>query len=134
MKVVDRHLGQPQEAGLKIFKCRWPRELVSDNINALAVRLLDSGKRLSEWRHSAARAGADTALRFVCSWYESMDLESLHNMRGDAPTDTDPVKTAARRARAYRIASYASTSTFVPPLADFEEEFNDDEEAKEGEE
>jgi hypothetical protein len=56
-------------------------------------------------------------------------------MRGDAPTNTDPVKAAAHRDRAYRIACYASTSTFIPPLADLEEEFTDDEEeAKNGEE
>jgi hypothetical protein len=135
MRVVDRHLGQLPEAALKVFKCLWPGELVSDNISGLADRLLDVGKRLSEWRHSAARDGADTALRFVCSRYESLDLESLHSMRADAPTDTDPEKIAERHARAYRIASYASTSTFIPPPTDFEEEFtDDDEEAEEGEE
>jgi hypothetical protein len=107
---------------------------VPDNISALVERLLDADKRLSEWRHSAACAGADTALQFMCSWYESLDLESLHNMCADAPTDTVPEKITTRRARAYRIASYASTSTFIPPPADFEEEFTNDEEAKDGEE
>jgi hypothetical protein len=135
MKIVDRHIGQLPEATLKIFKCLWPGELVPDNLSALSIWLLDAGKRLSEWRHYAARAEADTALRFVCSWYESLDLESLHNMRADAPTDTDLPKTTACRVRAYRIASYASTNTFIPHPADFEEEFtDDDEEAEEGEE
>jgi hypothetical protein len=56
-------------------------------------------------------------------------------MCGDAPTDKDPTKTAARRDRAYRIASYASTSTFIPPPTDVEDELTDDEEeAEEGEE
>ncbi|KAM0876765.1 hypothetical protein ACQ4PT_035949 [Festuca glaucescens] len=122
-------------AAIKAFKCLWPEEPVLDNVSSIADRLLDTGKRLSEWRHSAARAGADTALRFVCSWYESLDLSTLNTMRGNAPTDTDPAKTAARRDRAYHIACYASTSTFIPPPADLEKEFTDDEEeATDGEE
>jgi hypothetical protein len=135
MKIVDRHLAQLPEAALKVFKCLWPGEPIPDNVSALADRLLDAGKRLSEWRHSAARVGADTALRFVCSWYESLDLDTLTTMRGDAPTDTDPAKTAARHDRAYRIANYASTGTFIPPPADVEDDLTDDEEeAEDGEE
>jgi hypothetical protein len=108
--------------------------LIPDNVISIADRLLDTGNRLSEWRHSAARAGADTALRFACSWYEALDLDALHNMRGDAPTDTDPAKVAACHDRAYRIACYASTSTFIPPPADLEDELTDDEEeAEDGE-
>jgi hypothetical protein len=48
MRVVDRHLGQLPEAALKIFKCLWHGEAVPDNISALADRLLDADKRLSE--------------------------------------------------------------------------------------
>ena len=131
MRIVDRHLAQLPDAAIKALKCLWPKEPIPDNVSSIADRLLDTGKRLSEWRHSAARAGADTALRFACSWYEDLDLDALHSLRGDAPTDTDPARTAARRDRAYRIACYASTSTFVPPPADLEEEFTDDEEEEE---
>ncbi|KAM0901263.1 hypothetical protein ACQ4PT_020094 [Festuca glaucescens] len=135
MRIVDRHLAQLPDAAIKALKFLWPKEPVPDNVSSIADRLLDIGKRLSEWRHSAARARADTALRFVCSWYESLDLSTLSTMRGNAPTDTDPAKTAARRDRAYRIACYASTSIFIPPPADLEEEFTDDEEeATNGEE
>ena len=135
MRIVDRHLTQLPDAAIKALKCLWPKEPVPDNVSSIADRLLDTGKRLSEWRHSAARAGADTAPRFVCSWYESLDLSTLSTVRGNAPTDTDPAKTAARRDRAYRIACYASTSIFIPPPADLEEEFtNDEEEAANGEE
>ncbi|KAM0910872.1 hypothetical protein ACQ4PT_013877 [Festuca glaucescens] len=135
MRIVDRHLAQLPDAAIKALKCLWPKEPVPDNVSSIADRLLDTGIRLSEWRHSAARAGANTALRFVCSWYESLDLSTLSTMRGNAPTDTDPAKTAARRDRAYHIACYASTSIFIPPSADLEEEFTDDEEeAANGEE
>ncbi|KAM0881799.1 hypothetical protein ACQ4PT_032720 [Festuca glaucescens] len=131
MRIVDRHLAHLPDAATKALKCLWPEEPVPENVSASADRLLETGKRLSEWRHSAACAGADTALRFACSWYEDLDLDALHSLRGDAPTDTDPARTAARCDRAYRIACYASTSTFVPPPADLEEEFTDDEEEEE---
>jgi hypothetical protein len=114
MRVVDRHLSELPEAALKIFKRLWPGEPVPDNLTLLSQKLQDAGRRLSEWRHSAARAGADAALRFACSWYEELDLDALHNMRGNAPTDTVPEKNDKRRDRAYRIAHYASTSDFIP--------------------
>ena len=132
MRVVDRQLVQLPEAALQVFKCLWPGEPVPDNLSILSERLLGAGRQLSEWHRSAARAGADVALRFACSWYEGLDLDALHSMREGAPTDTDPAKTAARRARAYHLASYASTSTFIPPPADLAEEYTDDEE-EEGE-
>jgi hypothetical protein len=135
MKIIDHHLAQLSDTAIKVFKCLWPEEPVQDSVGSIADRLLDAGKRLSEWRRSAARAGADTALRFVCSWYESLDLDSLNTMHGDAPTDTDPAKTTAHRDRAYRIACYASTSTFIPAPADVKDELNEDEEeAEDGEE
>jgi hypothetical protein len=114
MRVVDRHLSELPKAALKIFKRLWPGELVPDNLTLLSHKLQDVGRRLSEWRHSAARAGADAALRFACSWYEELDLDALHNMRGNAPTDTVPEKNDKRHDRAYRIAHYASTSDFIP--------------------
>ena len=48
-------------------------------------------------------------------------------MRGNAPTDTDPEKTTKRRDRAYRIAHYATSSTFIPALADLQDELSEDE-------
>jgi hypothetical protein len=69
----------------------------------------------------------------VCSWYEGLDLDALHNMRDNAPTNTDPEKRVACRARAYEIASYATTSIFIPRLANLKEAFTDDEEEEEEE-
>jgi hypothetical protein len=101
MRVVDRHLSELPEVALQIFKFMWPGEPVLDNLTLLSQRLKGADRRFSEWRHSAARARADAALRFACSWYEELDLDALHNMRGSAPTDTVPEKTAKRRDRAY---------------------------------
>jgi hypothetical protein len=122
-----KKLAKLPDAAIKAFKCLWPEEPVPDRIGSIASQLLESGKRLSEWRRSASRAGADTALRFVCSWYETLDLDTLTTMRGDAPTDTNPILTAKRRDRAYRIAHYAPTSTFIPAPADPEDELTEDE-------
>ncbi|KAM0872714.1 hypothetical protein ACQ4PT_038531 [Festuca glaucescens] len=131
MQIVDRHLAQLPAAAIVAFKCLWPGQPVPENNSLITERLQETGRRLSEWCHSAACAGADTALRFACSWYEGLDLDALQSMRGNAPTDTDPEKTTTRRDRAYRIACYASTSTFIPPPEDIEEEFTDAEEEEE---
>jgi hypothetical protein len=66
-------------------------------------------------------------LRFVCSWYEDLDLDALETLRLDAPTDTDPILTAKRRNRAYQVAHYASVSTFIPCPEDIEDAQSEDE-------
>jgi hypothetical protein len=104
MKAIDRHLGEVPEVAIQIFKLLWPGEPVPDNLTLLAQRLKDAGERFGEWRRSSARAGADAALRVACSLYDDLDLDALHSLRGDAPTDTDPTKTAKRRDCAYRVA------------------------------
>jgi hypothetical protein len=129
MCAVDRTLGLLPSDATTVFKCLWPGEDVPESTDLVAERLLhETSWQLSKWRHSSARVGADIALRFACSWYEGLDLDALHSMREDAPTNKDPAKADARRARAYQIASYASTNTFIPPPADLAEESSDEEE------
>jgi predicted membrane-bound mannosyltransferase len=128
MKTVDRHLSELPERAIQIFKVLWPGEAVPGTLTLLSDRLRDAGKRFREWRCSSARAGADAALRTVCSWYEDLDLDALHSLRGDAPTDTDPALTAKRRDRAYRIAEFAPTQIFIPPPPGIRDEISDDEE------
>ncbi|KAK1660578.1 hypothetical protein QYE76_048737 [Lolium multiflorum] len=108
-----------------------PGEPVPNRVDAIGARLMECGALPNEWRRSAARSGANTALRFVCSWYEGLDLDALATLRDGAPTDTDPVLTAKRRERAYQVAHYAPTSTFIPAPADREDEESDDEEETE---
>jgi hypothetical protein len=117
MRSVDRTLALLPEAAIAAFKSLWPDEPVPNNSNLVTERFQGVGQWLSEWHHSIARAGADIALRFTCSWYKGLDLDALHSMRDDSPTNKDPEKDAARHARAYQLASYASTSTFIPPPA-----------------
>jgi hypothetical protein len=126
MRDVDRHLVELPERAIEIFKVLWPGEAVPANLTLLSDRLRDAGRRFREWKCSAARAGADAALRIACSWYEDLDLDAFHSLRGDAPTDKDPVLTAKRQDRAYRIAEFAHTRTFIPPPPDVRDAFSDD--------
>jgi hypothetical protein len=127
MKAADRHLVDVPEVAMQIFRFLWPGEEVPANLTLLAQRLRDDGERFSEWRRSSARARADAALRVVCSWYEELDLDALHSLRGQAPTDTGPALTAKRKDRAYRVAQFARTCIFIPPPADTKDEISDDE-------
>jgi hypothetical protein len=83
-------LAKLPDAAIQAFKCLWPGETVPNRIDAIGDRLKECGARLNEWQRSAARSGADTALRFVCSWYEGINLDALETLRSGAPTDTDP--------------------------------------------
>ena len=65
------------DAAIRTFQSLWLGEKVPTRVEVLAARLNESGVRLNEWRHSSARFGADTALKFVCSWYERLDLDAL---------------------------------------------------------
>ncbi|KAK1604939.1 hypothetical protein QYE76_028612 [Lolium multiflorum] len=118
MRSVDRHLADLPDVAIQICKVLWPGEPVPANITLTANRLKDAGRRIREWKCSAARAGADAALRIACSWYDDLDLDAFHSLRADAPTDTDPVRTAKRQDRAYRIAEFAHVHTFIPPPPD----------------
>ncbi|KAK1613868.1 hypothetical protein QYE76_019385 [Lolium multiflorum] len=134
MRAVDRHLVELPKRAIEIFKVLWPEEAVPVNLTLISDRLKDACRRFREWKCSAARAGADAALRITCSWYEDLDLDAFHSIRGDAPTDTDPVLSAKRQDRAYRIAEFAQTHTFIPPPSGVRDEISDDEEDAEDEE
>jgi hypothetical protein len=120
-------LAKLPDVAIKIFKCLWPGETVLDRVDVICAWLDECGTRLHEWQRSAARSGADTALRFVCSWYEDLELDALAMLRLGAPTDTDPTLTAKRRERAYQVAHYASVITFIPCPEDFEDARSEDE-------
>ncbi|KAK1664860.1 hypothetical protein QYE76_053019 [Lolium multiflorum] len=105
MRSVDRNLSEIPEVASQLFKTLWPGEVVPDTFSLISDRLKGAGRRIREWQCSAARAGADSALRVACSWYP--ELDALLGVREGAPTDLDPVLTAKRQDRAYHIAEYA---------------------------
>jgi hypothetical protein len=132
MRAVDHTLGLLPNAATAVYKCLWPGQAVPETADLVAERLIHEASRwLSEWLHSSARAGDDIALRFACSWYEGLDLNALHSLRDDTPTNNDPTLGATRRARAYEIASYTTTSDFIPPPANLKEVINDEAEEEE---
>jgi hypothetical protein len=133
MRAVDRHLVDLPYVAMQIFKVLWPGEAMPANLTLISDRLKDACRRIREWKCSVARAGADAALRVACSWYVDLDLDALHSLRGDAPTDTDPVVTAKWRDRAYHIAEFAPFRTFIPPPEDVKDDVSDVEEAGFGE-
>jgi hypothetical protein len=134
MRSVDRLLADLPAAAIQVFKVLWPEEELPGDITLTAARLNDAGHRIREWQCSAARAGADTALRSVCSWYPALDLDALQGVRADAPTDTDPALSAKRQDRAYRLAEYAEVRTFIPPPPGVKDYLSDEEEEDEGDE
>jgi single-stranded DNA-binding protein len=60
-------------------------------------------------------------------------LDALATLHFGAPIDTNTVLTAKRRERAYQVAHYAPTRTFIPAPADLEDEESGDEEEEEAE-
>ncbi|KAK1605052.1 hypothetical protein QYE76_028725 [Lolium multiflorum] len=117
----------------RLFKTLWPGEVVPDTFSLISDRLKGAGRRIREWQCSAARAGADSALRVACSWYPELDLDALTGVRENAETDLDPVLTAKRQDRAYHIAEYADARTFIAAPSDVKDYLSKEEEG-EGEE
>jgi hypothetical protein len=133
MRCVDRNLADIPEVAAQLFRTLWPGEVVPDTFSLISDRLKGAGRRIREWQCSAARAGADSALRVACSWYPELDLDALIGVREGAPTDLDPVLTAKRQDRAYHIAEYAEMRTFIPPPEDVNDYLSDEEEEDGGE-
>ncbi|KAK1669402.1 hypothetical protein QYE76_057561 [Lolium multiflorum] len=68
MRSVDRNLSDIPEVASQLFKTLWPGEVVPDTFSLISDRLKGACRRIREWQCSAARAGADSALRVACSW------------------------------------------------------------------
>ncbi|KAK1666839.1 hypothetical protein QYE76_054998 [Lolium multiflorum] len=133
MRAVDRNLADLLDVAIHLFKVLWPEEEVPETLTLTSELLKDASRRIREWQCSAARAGADAALRVACSWYPDLDLDALHGVRENAPTDTDPILTVKRQDRAYRIAEYAPVRTFIPPPSDVKDYLSDEEEGEDEE-
>ncbi|XP_071678222.1 uncharacterized protein [Lolium perenne] len=115
MRCIDRNLSDIPDVATQLYRTLWPGEAVPDTFSLISDRLKGAGRRIREWQCSAARAGADSALRVACSWYPELNLDALTGVREEAETDLDPILSAKRQDRAYRIAEYADMRTFIPP-------------------
>ena len=73
----------------------------------------DAVKRLEEWKLSAARAGAETALITALSFHPQQDLDVMVGRReGFILTEEDEAKI---RERAHLLAHYSECDHFVKP-------------------
>ena len=115
------------DAAIHTFGALWPGVENPKSVKDLAEYLKTSSDRITEWRESAARVGADEALSFVLSWYEGIKLETLQSMRTGSKWTTDPDLIKRRQATAYSFIPYANIHTFV-------EDPDEGEEKEEGEE
>jgi hypothetical protein len=55
-------LGKLPDVAIHVFSNLWPGEKTPNRVEVIASRLMESRTRLNEWRRSAARSGANTAL------------------------------------------------------------------------
>lgn len=118
-------------SAIKVFKALWPDVAMPKTVKGLCNWLDGAEVRLSQWRESAGRAGADMALQFILSWYEEIDFASISNLRDGSHILNDPAIKLKRQAKAYEMAFYAPVHDFIP---DPEEEKEGAEVEAEGEE
>ena len=100
------------KAAIHTFRALWPGEEPPTSATELAEWLSVSDDRLSEWRESATRVGADEAMTFVMSWYEDVKLESLQTVRANGLYVTDPELIKKRQERAYSFVPYGNIHEF----------------------
>ena len=85
-------------AALHAFKALYPGESKPASIEDLCDWLRAADVQLNDWRASAGRAGADTALKFVTSWYEGLDLDALETLRCGSAVLSDEALIKKRKA------------------------------------
>ena len=123
------------DAGIRAYRSLWPGSQTPVSIEELSKCLSGAEARVREWRSSAARAGADQALTFVLSWYESINLNAVRSLRQGSKWTANPTLIESRKDAAKFMASYAPTRHFIPGPAysDDEEDDQDDEEGEDEE-
>ena len=85
--------------------------------------MMDAEDRLAEWRQSATRVGADEALAWVLSWYETIDLANIKGVREGSRWVEDPEWVKRRQETAYSFIQYADINNFrADPNAPAEDE------------
>jgi hypothetical protein len=108
----------------------WPGQRTPTDPLDLGNDLQLAKVRLREWQDSSARVGADEALTYFLSWYEKVDLETLHSVREGSAWTTDPEFIRCRKELAHSYVDYADTEAFVRDIR--EPEKKDDAEDAEG--
>ena len=97
---------------IRLCRILWPKEPAPKTARSLAERMVDAEDRLIEWRQSAARAGADEALAWVLSWYETIELANIKGVREGSRWIADPEWVRKRQELAYSLVQYADINNF----------------------
>ena len=121
------------DAGIHVFRSLWPDAEAPRNPNALAEALMDAGVRLTEWRFSAGRAGADEVLTYLLSWYETIDFDVVQTCRIASKFVSEEQWVERRKELANFFTERADLHTFIPNLP-FMAAADDEEAEEEGEE
>ena len=106
------------EAAIDMVKALWPEDKLPVPPSEIAERLQDGPERLDEWRESAGRVGADEALSYVLSWFETIPLARLKHMRDGSKYEKDPALKRLRQKLAYSYIEYADVHTFCDDIDD----------------
>lgn len=107
---------------ISLFRALWPGVPEPTTIRGLAEKMAEAQDRLIEWRESAARVGADEALTYVLSWYETIDLSKLRGTRQGSKWIEDAKCVEAQKRVAQAMIEYADIHEFcVDPNAPAEE-------------
>jgi hypothetical protein len=91
----------------------WPGQRTPTDPLDLGNDLQLSMVRLSEWRDSGARVGADEALTYFLSWYEKVDLETLCSVHEGSMWTIDLEYIRRRQELAHSYVDYADTEALV---------------------
>jgi len=113
---------------IRLCRILWPKDAVPTTARSLAERMTDAEDRLIEWRESAARVGADEALCWVLSWYETIELAHVKGVREGSKWVSDPEWVGKRQKLAYSLIQYADIHNFhEDPNAPADDQLEDDE-------
>ena len=100
LRVLSDQMGRLSQAGAAMTAALWPGSVALGSFTRLARWLEAGSNHLHEWRISAARAGAEMALRFTLSWHPDLALDALMGQRAGSDNQL--------QAEAGRIAATSS--------------------------
>ena len=113
LRVLGTQMERLSRAGTAMTAALWPDSVHPRSFSRLVCWLEMGLHRLSNWRVSAGRAGAEMALRIALSWHPDLQLDALMGQR--AGSEQLLQEQAGRIAsRASYIAEFAFHGEFHP--------------------
>ena len=115
------------EAMKEFFRVLWSKKTAPATIRELAEVLSGAQDRMIEWCESAARVGADEALCYILSFYETLELEKIIGVREGSKWIEDPSHVETWQKKAQSIIEWADILEFradpnAPAVAEGETE------------